>query len=131
MYDEDVKETNMTVLEKLTIRGKVRELKNARYAPPHYLASDCWKSFHGHCVQEKQNGFFHYWCRCVQTSILFKKEIESHNVKPNIEMLLPVVSKNKDGPEHCALGSPVKWPKYPTIQAQSSCCQGNDDSDIS
>lgn len=60
MYDEDVKETNMNVLEKLTIRGKVRELKNARYAPPHYLASDCWKSFHGHCTGNKKNkmGFF-------------------------------------------------------------------------
>jgi hypothetical protein len=42
----------MTVLEKLTIRGKVRELKNARHAPPHYLASDCWKSFHGHCTRK-------------------------------------------------------------------------------
>jgi len=120
MYDEDVKETNMTVLEKLTIRGKVRELKNARYAPPHYLASDCWKSFHGHCVQEKQNGFFHYWCRCVQTSILFKKEIESHNVKPNIERdVITSRVQEQRWPRTLCPGQPskvAKIPNYPSAE---------------
>jgi hypothetical protein len=42
-------------VQDITIHGKEQELKNARYAPPHYLDCGYWKNSHGHYTNQTQH----------------------------------------------------------------------------
>ena len=47
-----------------------------------------------------------------------------------ISMRLPIMSKNKNSPEHCSLSSPIEWEKDPRIKVDCSSNQCNNHQDI-
>ncbi|PON38977.1 hypothetical protein PanWU01x14_308420 [Parasponia andersonii] len=95
----------------------VQELQNAEHDPRSYLASNCLKSFHGHC--ENSNQFATNYIVVFIFIFCIKKQKSENQKKNGKKRKIPIMAKNEESPEHGSLGSPVKRPNEPSIGIDS------------
>ena len=79
-------------MQDITIHGKEQELKNARYAPPHYLDCGYWKNSHGHYTNQTQ----HTKHRLSITKTKGTSKINNNNKKTQIHKQKKKEKKKSD-----------------------------------
>lgn len=121
--------------EEPTIHYKVQELQNAENAPQRCWAGGCPKSFHGHCVQSKTKYISQKDAIFFQDSFqLNSKKMQSwfrkcRTVRVKNEEL-PIMSENKESPEHGSLSCPVEWPDIPIVKVNGCSCHCKYDNQV-
>jgi len=104
---------------------------NAASAQQHCSAWDRLKSFHDHWkIQNTNHGYYNKLLKSNFATIKSRSALVKQNGYINRKLLLPIMTKNKEGPEHCSLSSPIERPNYPVVEISCSSSQTKNHNDI-